>query len=67
MRGGRTITTHTIASLEAPLDLEPRIKEVSFQNAQSGDVITLDPDNTISEIAEHNNRLVYKGSGFVRQ
>ena len=66
MRGGRIIATHAIDPLEAPLDLAPRIKEVTFQNTQPGDIITLDPDNAILEIAEHNNRLIFQGSGFVR-
>jgi len=65
-RRGQTIATRTIDALEAPLDLGPRIKEVTFQDAQPGDVITLDPDNAILEIAEHNNRLIVKESGFAR-
>jgi len=63
-RRGRIIATRTIDALEAPLDLAPRIKELTFQDAQPGDAITLDPDNAIPEITEHNNRLIVPESGL---
>ena len=31
---------------------------MSFEEARAGDVIVVDPDDRIPEIAEHNNRLV---------
>ena len=65
-RGGQAVATRTINAIEPPLDLNPRIKEVTFQDVQPGDVIALDPDDAIKEISEHNNRLIFEGSSFSR-
>jgi hypothetical protein len=51
------IDTETVTFLEAPLDLYPRVATVYFESARAGDMVELDPDDAISEIAEHNNRL----------
>jgi len=57
-RHNRTIADRTVPVIEAPLDLEPRIVVLQFKDARPGDVVVVDPDNAIPEIAEHNNRLV---------
>ena len=43
--------------IEDPHDLEPRIVPVRFDGSRAGDIVVVDPDDTIPEIAEHNNRL----------
>ena len=57
-RGGRVVESRIIDRIEAPLDLHPRRVTVTFGGARPGDVIVVDPDDGIPEIAEHNNRLV---------
>ena len=57
-RGDRVVDSGTIGRIEAPLDLHPRRVAVSFEGVRAGDVIVVDPDDRIPEIAEHNNRLV---------
>jgi hypothetical protein len=57
LRSGRKVAGQPIPPLEAPLDLTPRTATLTFPEARKGDEIALDPDNTIPEIAKHNNRL----------
>ena len=57
-RGDRVLESRIIERIEAPLDLHPRRVIVSFEGARAGDVIVVDPEDRIPEIAEHNNRLV---------
>ncbi|MCY3788456.1 MAG: hypothetical protein OXH63_06675, partial [Gemmatimonadetes bacterium] len=57
-RGHRVVERRIIGKLEAPLDLHPRRVAVTFEEARTGDVIVVDPEDRIPEIAEHNNRLV---------
>ena len=57
-RGDRVVESRIIGKLEAPLDLHPRRVAVTFEKARAGDVIVVDPEDRIPEIAEHNNRLV---------
>jgi len=56
-RQGRKIASQSIARLDAPLDLMPRVQKLVFAGAADGDEIAVDPDNAVPEIAEHNNRL----------
>jgi hypothetical protein len=46
-----------IPQIEAPIDLHPRVIPVRFKSARDGDVLLIDPDDEIPEIAEHNNHL----------
>ena len=62
-RGGKTIREVTIPRIDAPNDLRPRMTPVRFRDALAGDVIMVDPENAIPEIAEHNNRLVLSTGG----
>ncbi|HAA77571.1 TPA: hypothetical protein DCE37_20860, partial [Candidatus Latescibacteria bacterium] len=64
LRGGERVHHVVLKRIEAPLDLEPRVVEVHFPDAEVGDEVVVDPDHTISEIAEHNNRLVIRASGL---
>lgn len=56
VRDGQVIASQTIKEIEDPHDLKPRIVSVVF-DAEPGDIVMVDPDNAIPEIAEHNNRL----------
>ena len=57
VRDGKVIATRKIGSLEAPLDLQPRIVTIHFTGAKPDDRVFIDPENAIPEIAEHNNAL----------
>ena len=57
-RGHRVVESRIIGKLEAPLDLHPSRVAVTFEEVRTGDVIVVDPEDRIPEIAEHNNRLV---------
>lgn len=57
VRGGRVAESNVLAEIQAPVDLEPKIISLWFDSARAGDVVQVDPDGTIPEIAEHNNRL----------
>ena len=59
--GERTVATHRIPTLEAPHDLKPRTVTFTQSGASHGGKITVvvDPDNTITEIWEENNRAVW--------
>jgi hypothetical protein len=58
VRGGTVVASHVIEHIEDPHDLLPRIATVHFSDAQDRDTVIVDPEETIPEIAEHNNRLV---------
>ena len=58
VREGRAVASQTIESIEDPRDLKPRIVPLRFGDSRPGDHVVVDPDNTVPEIAEHNNRLV---------
>jgi len=56
---GKEIASQTIASLEAPLDLNPRTATVTFAKAPAEDVVVrVDPGATIAELNELNNSVV---------
>lgn len=61
LREGKTLQEATLARIDAPDDLRPRMASVQFAGARAGDVVVVDPENAIPEIAEHNNRLVLAG------
>ncbi len=58
--GGKEIKRQTLPALAAPLDLMPKMIEVSFDglpdNAKGWSIV-VDPDHQVSEIYEGNNRL----------
>jgi hypothetical protein len=56
LRGGRVVGAETIEAVEDPRDLVPRYVPLRFDEARPGDVVAVDPDDAIPEIAEHNNR-----------
>lgn len=56
-RGEKEIESRLIEKLTAPLDLYPRAVKVELNAMQPGDVVVVDPNNAIAEIAEHNNRI----------
>lgn len=60
MRGGNVVAEQTIARIEAPRDAKPRVIQLKFASARAGDVLRIDPDDHVPEIAEHNNHLVVK-------
>ena len=60
MRGDKVIATREIAPVEAPLDLRPRVVKVSFTGTKPGDRVVVDPENTVPEIAEHNNAVTLR-------
>jgi len=60
VREGKSLARRTVAALEAPVDLVPRMSVVTFTDVRPGDVIVVDGEDTIAEIAEHNNRLVLR-------
>ena len=62
MRGKTVVATKVIPRIEAPRDAKPRVVEVRFDTAQAGDVLRVDPDDSVPEIAEHNNSLVCVGA-----
>ena len=66
IREGEKVRSIVLSRIEAPLDMKPRVAVAHFTNALVGDEIVVDPDNTIPEIAEHNNRLIVGESGLVR-
>jgi hypothetical protein len=53
----RILASKVIPQIEAPLDLQPKVISVRFESARDGNVLLIDPDDDIPEIAEHNNRL----------
>ena len=57
VRHDESVASRTIALIEDPYDLDPRIVSLGFPGAQPGDEVVVDPDDVIPEIAEHNNRL----------
>jgi len=59
-REGHVLAAQTIAQIEAPFDLHPRSVEVLFTATRAGDIIDIDPDGRIPEIAEHNNHLAIR-------
>jgi len=60
VREGKTLASRTVATLEAPVDLMPRVRVVTFMDVRPGDVIVVDGEDAVPEIAEHNNRLVLR-------
>ena len=58
VRGDRIIESQTIVQILDPRDLEPKIVSLRFNASQPGDLVVVDPVDTIPEIAEHNNRLI---------
>jgi len=56
-RGGEVLATQKVGPIEAPLDLKPRIATIRLDGAKAGDRVVVDPENTVPEIAEHNNGL----------
>ena len=56
-RDGKVIAEQTIARIDAPRDANPRVVQLQFKSVRSGDRLRVDPEDTLSEIAEHNNEL----------
>jgi hypothetical protein len=56
---GRSIAERRIAQIEAPADLRPRRKTVSFASIGAGTALELrvDPEGAIAEIDEENNAI----------
>jgi len=53
---GAVLAEKTVQQLEAPLDLQPRTRTVTFPGLSTRDVtVALDPDNAIPELNEANN------------
>jgi len=64
-RGG-TLGARSTGPIEAPLDLKPRFRAVSFENVdlgRGGVVIEIDPENRIDDLTRLNNRVVLAEPG----
>ncbi|HAY78435.1 MAG TPA: hypothetical protein DCY79_01365 [Planctomycetaceae bacterium] len=57
-RDGKVVAEQAIARIDAPRDAKPRVVQLRFAAVKSGDVLQVDPNNDVPEIAEHNNSLV---------
>ncbi len=57
-RDGKVVGEQAIARIDAPRDAKPRVVQLRFAAVKSGDVLQVDPNNDVPEIAEHNNSLV---------
>jgi len=62
-RDGKVVAEQTISRLEAPRDAMPRMIQLQFKSVRSGDVLQVDPEDRLPEIAEHNNLLVLGQTG----
>jgi hypothetical protein len=56
-RDGKVIAEQKIDRIDAPRDAKPRVVQLRFKLVRSGDMLRVDPDDRLSEIAEHNNKL----------